>query len=165
MSQEVPPPLKANKITPIAYYYCRSLIIYSIFHPATIQKCIQFSFIHAEIGTMCRYVCNSGSAMPPLYYSYLFRLPQPRRVDGVDLRVPSCELMAALATRRDVTPRGTTMADGAHGMESAVPAKRPRLDFPEETSSHQCDSDFQYFAGTSELLSGIVKFLSYFLNF
>lgn len=46
------------------------------------------------------------------------------------------------------------LADGARGMESAVPAKRPRLDFPEETSSHQCDSDFQYFAGTSELLSG-----------
>lgn len=56
------------------------------------------------------------------------------------------------------------MADGARGMESAVPAKRPRLDFPEETSSHQCDSDFQYFAGTSELLSGKAKLHGYFIN-
>ncbi|XP_069960205.1 NAD-dependent protein deacetylase sirtuin-1 isoform X1 [Cherax quadricarinatus] len=46
------------------------------------------------------------------------------------------------------------MADAAYGMESALPAKRPRLDFPEDTSSQQYDSDFHCFAGTSELLTG-----------
>ncbi|KAG7165969.1 NAD-dependent protein deacetylase sirtuin-1-like [Homarus americanus] len=46
------------------------------------------------------------------------------------------------------------MADRTYGMESAVPAKRPRLDFPEDTSSQQYDSDFHCFAGTSELLTG-----------
>lgn len=46
------------------------------------------------------------------------------------------------------------MADGTCGPGSAVPAKRPRLDFPDETSSQQYDGDFQCFAGTSELLSG-----------
>ncbi|XP_071530921.1 NAD-dependent protein deacetylase sirtuin-1 [Panulirus ornatus] len=46
------------------------------------------------------------------------------------------------------------MADRAYGMESAVPAKRPRLDFPEDTSSQQYDSGFHCFAGTSELLTG-----------
>ncbi|KAK7070625.1 hypothetical protein SK128_023502 [Halocaridina rubra] len=46
------------------------------------------------------------------------------------------------------------MADEVHGMESAVPAKRPRLDFPEEISSSKFGGDFQCFAGTSELLSG-----------
>lgn len=46
------------------------------------------------------------------------------------------------------------MADGTCGPGSAVPAKRPRLDFPDETSSQQYDGDFHCFAGTSELLSG-----------
>lgn len=46
------------------------------------------------------------------------------------------------------------MADEGYGMESAVPAKRPRLDFPEDTSSEKYDGDFHCFAGTSELLPG-----------
>lgn len=58
-----------------------------------------------------------------------------------------------LAAPRDVTTRDT-MAEGTCGPESAVPAKRPRLDFPDETSSQQYDGDFHCFAGTSELLSG-----------
>uniref|UniRef100_A0A0P4W4Y7 protein acetyllysine N-acetyltransferase n=1 Tax=Scylla olivacea TaxID=85551 RepID=A0A0P4W4Y7_SCYOL len=46
------------------------------------------------------------------------------------------------------------MADGTCGPDSALPAKRPRLDFPDETSSHQYDGNFHCFAGTSELLAG-----------
>ncbi|KAK3868948.1 hypothetical protein Pcinc_025697 [Petrolisthes cinctipes] len=46
------------------------------------------------------------------------------------------------------------MDDTRYGMEPAVPVKRPRLDFPEDTSSKQYDSNFHCFAGTSELLAG-----------
>ncbi|CAL4150049.1 unnamed protein product, partial [Meganyctiphanes norvegica] len=45
------------------------------------------------------------------------------------------------------------MADRVAGMEASLPAKRPRLDFPEESASYKQHQDFQCFAGTSDIIS------------
>ena len=46
------------------------------------------------------------------------------------------------------------MADGVHRLESAVPNKRPRLEYSQSTTSREYDGEFQYFSGNSELISG-----------